>query len=132
MKAKYVCSHCNQPINVEEDIVLIAKNKDGNKSLVFLHTTLGNYSSKFRYDFSISEGDLINFSCPICNQNLTNTKNNRMAQFTMIDENENKFNVIFSQIYGEKCTYKVEEKAIVETFGEHIAQYQNPDWFLLL
>ena len=132
MKTKYLCSHCNQPINVGEDIVLIAKNKDGDKSLVFLHTTLGDYTSKFNSNFSINEGDLVKFSCPICHKNLTNKKNDRLAQFTLVDENDKSFTINISQIYGEKCTYKVEEQQVIETFGEHLARYQDPDWFLLL
>jgi len=130
MKTKYVCSHCNQNINVGEDIVLVAKNKDGKKSLVFLHTTLGNYTSKFNPDFAIKEGDLVKFLCPICHANLTNKKHNHLADFTMIDENEKKFNIVFSQIYGEKCTYKIEEQKVVESFGKHLERYQNPEWFL--
>ncbi len=130
MKTKYVCSHCNQNINVGEDIVLVAKNKNGKKSLVFLHTTLGNYTRKFNTDFLIDEGELVKFMCPICHSNLTNKKNNRLANFIMIDENEKRFNIIISQIYGEKCTYKAIEQEVLESYGEHLARYQNPDWFL--
>ncbi|MDA3890528.1 MAG: hypothetical protein PF517_02565 [Salinivirgaceae bacterium] len=131
MEAKYVCSYCDQTLNVGKDIVLVAKNDVGEKGLIMLHAELGNYTSKFSPGFSLIEGDLINFSCPICKHKLTNRKNEKLANFIHIDENEKKFDIVISAIYGEKCTYKIEEHEVIETFGDHWARYQNPDWFLL-
>jgi len=132
MKNKYLCSHCKKEINVDNEIVLIAKNDLGEKGLVFLKTKLGDYSSKFSSGFSVAEGDKVTFSCPICHHNLTNKKNNQLAHFIQEDENKKQFHIIISQIYGEKCTYKLEEQKIVETFGDHLSRYQNPDCFLLV
>ena len=132
MKAKYLCSHCKQPINVDKDIVLVAKNEMGNEGLVFLHTELGNYTSKFCSSLNITEGDLVSFSCPICHHNLTNKNHESLAQFTLIDDDGKKFTINISKIYGEKCTYKVEEQKVVESFGEHLSRYLDPEWFLML
>ena len=132
MKTVYKCSHCDNPINVGEDIVLVAKNDIGEKGLIFLHTTLGNYSSKFSPGFQIVEGDIVKFSCPICHHNLTNKSEEKLAHFIQVDEDDKKFDIVISRIYGEKCTYKVEEHKVIETFGDDWMQYQNPDWFLLL
>ena len=131
MKTKYVCSHCKNNINVGEDIVLVAKNDIGEKGLVFLHTELGNYTTKFSPSFTIIKGDIVKFSCPICHQNLTNHKNERLAHFIQIDENNNEYQIVFSQIYGENCTYKIEKQEIKEYYGDHWNLYQNPDWFML-
>lgn len=132
MKARYECPHCNNGINVGDEIALVIKNDVGEKGLVFLKTELGNYNTNFSPGFSIIEGDLVKFSCPICHHNLTNKKNEQLAHFIQVDENDKRFNIIISQIFGEKCTYKAEEQQIVERFGEHWARYQNPDWMLLL
>jgi len=130
METKYLCSHCENAINVGNDIVLSAKNKDGEKGLVFLHTDLGNYESKFSAEFKIREGEKVKFYCPICHHNLTNLKNEKLAYFTMVDENEKEFTIVFSNIFGEHCSYKVEEKEVVKSFGYHWAMYSNPEWFL--
>ena len=131
MKTKFVCSYCDETINVGNDIVLVAKNDVGQKGLVMLHTELGNYTTKCSPDFKIVEGDMVKFSCPICKHNLTNNKNERLAHFVQVQNEEKRFHIIISAIYGEKCTYKVEESKVIETFGDHWARYQNPDWFLL-
>lgn len=130
MKTKYLCPHCHNTINVGNDIVLRAKNENGDRGLVFLHTELGNYDSKFSTDYEIKEGEKVKFSCPICHHNLSNLKNEKLAYFTMVDEKEKEFTIVFSKIFGEKCSYKVEEKEVVETYGYHWAMYNNPEWFL--
>ena len=132
MKASYKCPFCDNNINIDENIVLIAKNKVGKRGLVFLHSDLGNYTSDFSDDFEVAEGDLLKLSCPICHQNLSNKKNDSLAHFIQVDEDGKEFKIVFSKVYGEKCTYKVEAQKVVKTYGEHLARYQNPDWFLLL
>jgi uncharacterized protein YbaR (Trm112 family) len=130
MNAKYVCPDCKNSINVGNDIVLIAKNEFGQKGIVVLHTILGNYESKFSNGFSILEGDQVKFSCPVCHASLTHKKNDRLARFIQIDEKEKEAYIVFSQIYGEKCTYKIEEKEVTESYGEHLNRYSDPEWFM--
>lgn len=132
MKPKYLCPHCRNAINVKNDIVLRAKNELDQKGIVFLHTELGNYTSKFSADFTIIEGDHVKFSCPICHHNLSNLKNDKLASLVLIDADEAEAKIIFSRIFGEKCTYKIEEAEPEETFGEHWGNYASPDWMLLL
>lgn len=129
MKTKILCSHCNHSINVGEDIVLVAKNAMGEKGLVFLHSKLGNYTSKFSSEFNTAEGESIRFSCPICHDNLTNLKNEKLADVILVDENNKRFQITFSKIYGEHCTYKIEEDVVMDTYGQHWSLYQSPDWF---
>lgn len=127
---KYLCPNCLTPLNVNNDIVLRAKNDIGQKGLVFLHSELGNYSSKFSADFTVVIGDHVKFSCPVCHHNLTNTKNERLASFICIDEANQESTIVFSQIYGEQCTYRVEQNEVRESFGDHFGLYNNPDWFM--
>ncbi len=131
METKYLCPQCENALNVDNDIVLKAKNNSGRKGIVFLHTSLGNYSSKFSSEFTIMEGETVKFYCPLCNHNLTNLKNEKLAHFTMVDADEKEFTVVFSKIYGEKCTYVVKEKEVLKSYGDHLNIYTNPDWFLL-
>ncbi len=130
MKATYFCPECRNSINVNEDIVLIAKNDLGQKGIVMLHTKLGNYESKVSSDFSILEGDKVKFLCPICHHNLSHLKNDEMAHFIMKDENKKESYIIFSQIYGEKCTCKVVDKKVSESYGDYLGKFTDPEWFL--
>ncbi len=131
MKTKYLCPHCEEALNVDNDIVLKAKNNSGRKGIVFLHTLLGNYNSRFSAEFTITEGEKVKFYCPLCNSNLTNLKNERLAYFTMIDGDDKKFTVVFSKIYGEKCTYVIQETEVIKSYGDQLNIYTNPDWFLM-
>ncbi len=130
MKTTYLCPNCRESINVGEDIVLTAKNKHDQKGIVMLHTTLGNYSIKNSPAFSLSEGDNISFSCPLCHHYLGNKKNDRLARIIMVDEDRKEYFIIFSQIYGEKCTFKLEEKEVKASFGEHLSRFTDPEWFM--
>ncbi len=61
MDTKYLCPHCENALNVDKDIVLKAKNNSGRKGIVFLHTLLGNYKSRFNAEFTIMEGEKVKF-----------------------------------------------------------------------
>lgn len=130
MKTKYLCPNCENALNVGDNIVLKVKNNFGQKGIVFLHSELGNYETDFSAEFTLIEGEKVKFYCPLCNHSLTNFKNDRLAHFTMIIDDEKEYTIAFSQIYGEKCTYKIEEKEVIEKFGMHWSMYTNPDWFL--
>ncbi|HAM99373.1 MAG TPA: hypothetical protein DCQ26_12265 [Marinilabiliales bacterium] len=130
MKTKYLCPECRNSINVGEDIVLAAKNEYDQKGIVMLHTTLGNYTSKVSSEFTIAEGDKISFICPLCHHHLGNKKNDRLARLVMVEGDGKEFYIIFSQIYGEKCTFKLEEKEVKATYGEHLSRYTDPEWFM--
>lgn len=132
MKTKYLCPHCQSMVNIENNIVLIGKNKSGEKGIVMLHTKLGDYTSDFSSDFKINQGDTVKFLCPVCHSSLTNLKNDSLAQFNLIDEDGNESLIVFSQIYGEKCTYIIKDKVVEKTFGDDIGKYIDEDWTRLI
>lgn len=132
MRNRYICPKCRNNINIENNIILIAKNEFDQKGIVMLHTELGNYSTKFSSDFTIIEGDKVKFLCPVCHTSLSNLKNDCLASFNIIDENKKESVLIFSQIYGEKCTYIIEDMAVKKSFGEDVGKYINSDWILLI
>lgn len=133
MKTTYQCPGCTNTLSIGEDIVLVAKTGKGKKGLVMLHTELGNYKTKIDSNLVISKGDTVKFYCPICGENLTINKYEKLATLRRVDENEKIDRVVFSQVYGEQCTYIVEESEVKEHFGPDYYQYlTNPDWMMLL
>lgn len=119
MEAKYLCPNCENALNVNDNIVLKAKNNSGLKGIVLLHSELGNYDTRLSAEFSLIEGEKVKFYCPLCNHNLTNRHNDRLAHFIMVDKDEKEYTIVFSQIYGEKCTFKVEERKVIDQYGIH-------------
>ena len=128
MKDNYLCPHCKKTLNIEEDIILIGENNNKDKGIIFLHTELGNYSSKKTDNFSIKKGEIIKLYCPFCNKDLT-FKEEKTYSYLLKVEKEECSSIIFSSKYGEKHTFKLKDKKI-ETYGEIAAKYTNPDWFL--
>ena len=127
METRYLCPICKLSINVDNDIILIAKNKRGEKGLVLLHTELGNYSSKKSDGFYVELSEVVDLFCPLCNQNIDYKFKISYANLIRVADKENQ--VIFSKIYGQKSTFKVEGKAVT-SYGEHAIKYSDPEWFL--
>lgn len=129
MSAKYLCPKCRISVNVGDDIVLLGKTDNGLKGVVILKSKLGDYTTSFSDDFPIFEGNKLRLSCPLCRASLSSRKQKNLAHLKMIDAENNEASIFFSQIYGEKCTYKIEGKQITQSYGAHIDQYK-PDWLI--
>ncbi|MDA3890527.1 MAG: hypothetical protein PF517_02560 [Salinivirgaceae bacterium] len=129
MSAKYLCPKCRISVNVGDQIVLIGKTKNGLKGVVVLKSELGNYTTLFSDDFPIFEGNKLSLSCPLCRASLSTRKQKNIAHLKMIDQEDNEATIFFSQIYGEKCTFKIEGKQVTQSFGDDKDQYK-PDWLI--
>jgi hypothetical protein len=64
----------------------------------------------------------VEFTCPICQENLTSEIDNNLAFVFMIDKESVQHSILFSKINGEKCTYKI-TGVNLESFGEDAANY---------
>ncbi len=129
MKAKYVCPKCRTNINIGNQIILTGKTKTGLKGIVILKSELGDYCTLFSEDFDVVEGNKVSLSCPICRATLSTPKEKNLAHLIIIDENNNESTIQFSQILGERCTYKIKGDKIIQAFGEHQEKYK-PDWLV--
>lgn len=125
MKSNYLCPHCRGFLNVGENIIFAAKTKSHKRGLVLLSPKIGDYSVVTHVDFKFEQGELVSFYCPICNISLVATNvNENLANVIMKDETGKEYDVYFSGIAGERCTYKITDKK-VEAFGDKSAQYIN-------
>lgn len=125
MENNYLCPKCNAYLNVGENIILTAKNRCGDKGIVLLSPELGNYRIEKHPFFIIKEGDHVNLYCPSCGENLAaRNLSDNLAKMIMIDQQENEYEIYFSEIAGEHCTYKIKE-GILESFGGDSTVYVN-------
>lgn len=123
MTNNYLCPHCKGQLKVDDKIIFGARAKNNVKGLLLLSAKIGDYTIHSHPDFIIEEGDLINFYCPICNSSLlASNVNENLAKVEMIDEDSNKYDIYFSSIAGEKCTYVIKDKAF-EAHGENKSNY---------
>ena len=122
--SEYKCPHCNAHLKVCDNIILSAERPNGEAGLFLLHPELGNYNVIHNEGFIPEEGETLKFYCPVCHKSLTSNKANELAKIHMVDDSGSVYEIHFSQIKGEKSTYKIEGES-VEIFGDHSSKYLN-------
>lgn len=132
MVLTYKCPHCGASINAKRNIILRAckVGDKSNKGLVLLHEEIGNYTVAMTSSLNVDSGDEVDFFCPVCGEKLNSEKGKNLASFTRIDETGEETTIVISRIYGERCTFQVDDKKQVKSYGESVQKYLNPEWFL--
>ncbi|MBI9053798.1 MAG: hypothetical protein JEY96_08255 [Bacteroidales bacterium] len=123
MAKDYLCPICKGQLRVKNSILLSAKSKHNEKGLIFLNSEIGDYSITTHPDFEIKDGEEYTFFCPICHATLNREKNPQLVKINMKEGNED-FDVYFSSLAGEKCTYKISDKSI-EQIGPDAIRYKQ-------
>lgn len=131
MKVTYLCPHCRGAINAGNNIILSAETSKHKLGIILLHEEIGNYSSESSSSLAIEEGEVVDLFCPVCHESLNVPKKDALAKYIRLDENCNECFIIISRKYGEKITFKVSENKHIETFGEKISRFIDPEWFLV-
>ena len=54
----------------------------------------------------------------------TEKDNKNLSKIILIDEEQNESGILFSEIVGQRCTYKISETE-VEAYGEDMEEYTN-------
>lgn len=124
MERSFHCPFCHGQLLVNERIVLSARSDSGQRGLVLLTSDLGDYRAMKHPDFKVKEGEHVDFFCPICHSNLIVEKVNKKFTRVMMLEAGEEFEVLFSQIAGEKATYVVGEKTF-KAYGEDADENTN-------
>ena len=118
----FLCPKCNGQLNVGDVLFFVSKLTDNRDGILLLHPELGNYNVMNHKSFQISRGELVEFFCPICHENLTSEIEKNLALIFMIDKKHVQHSILFSKINGERCTYKITGDD-VESFGEDSENY---------
>ena len=127
MAAEYLCKVCRGHLNVKTSIILTATNLSNRlqKGLVFLNPEIGNYTHTTHPSFQIREGEEYIFTCPICGAQLNSMKYLHLVRILMKDEEGKEFNIYFSGIGGEECTYKIRGNKIEDKIGSDVKIYDK-------
>ncbi|HPI28941.1 MAG TPA: hypothetical protein PLS26_00285 [Bacteroidales bacterium] len=126
----YICPFCKGHLNVNDNIVLLERNRHNQQGIVFLNTELGNYESQIISSIKFEKGEVCEFFCPYCHTNIEYHKEKtNLVKLLHEDEKGKITQVIFSKIYGEEATYHIDESKVM-SYGEHAKKYMDPEWFL--
>lgn len=124
MEKNFHCPYCHGQLHVNERIIFSARTENHQRGLILLTPEPGDYRALKHPDFHIREGEHLDFYCPICHSNLMVKKGNKMFTRVMMLDVGEEFEVLFSQIAGEKATYVVGEKTL-QAFGEDADENTN-------
>ena len=125
MSNDFLCPYCKGKLNLKGNLVLSVKNYEGKTGLIYLSPMLGNYKTETHPGFSLSEGKPNEFYCPICHANLAALEfNEHLVKILMVDSQMGVYEILFSDISGEHCTYKIKGPD-VQSFGEDSDKYMN-------
>ena len=130
MKVTYLCPHCRGAINARRSIILSVKTDTDKVGLILLHEEIGNYSSDLSSSLTVEKDEIVDLFCPICHESLNIPDKDALAKYIRVDDNCKECYIIISRKYGEKITFKVNEKKQVETYGEKLSRFIDPGWFL--
>jgi transcription initiation factor IIE alpha subunit len=126
MKNRFLCPSCRSDLKIKNSVIFSAQTEKGLKGLILLSPELGNYSILHVPGFSYAEGEHIDFFCPVCHADLGIHKVSKdLAGVIMIDENKDEYHIVFSEIAGKKCTIKMKENSIIESYGENADEFSN-------
>jgi hypothetical protein len=128
-KPGYACPYCSSKLDVDDKLILAAKTDAGQRGLILLSTTLGDYSVTKNDSFHLTEGELVEISCSVCQHSLADYSHPNLSKLISIDEYGKEHTLLFSSIVGERCTLLKKGEKII-TYGEQAMRFQDPDWYL--
>ena len=121
----FLCPKCRCQLVPNKKIVVLAKPSKGPSGLLLLSPELGEYSATTHSAFKLSEGEKVDIFCPACHADLGDYKDHKnLARVIMVDDRGEEYDIVFSEIIGQRCTYKVQGEE-VESFGEDADLYTN-------
>ena len=124
MSNNYFCPICRSNMNIGSSLVFSAKSPENEKGLIFFNTELGDYTKTTHPDFELREGVEYKFYCPVCHFKLNKEENFNLVRVHMTDDSGKEVEINISNIIGEFCTYKIQEKK-VEAFGPDAKRYSQ-------
>ena len=121
----FLCPQCRSQLVPNKKIVLLAKLPDGEQGLLLLSPILGEYSATTHAAFNVNAGDKVDIFCPVCHADLGDYHDDQnLAKVIMIDDREEEYDIIFSEIIGQRCTFKIHGEEM-EKYGEDADIYTN-------
>ncbi|MFN8240307.1 MAG: hypothetical protein U0X39_06090 [Bacteroidales bacterium] len=108
----FKCPKCHEHLRVGDQIIFRVKNSTGQSALLLLNPQIGNYSSIKHPSFRYTNGEPLDFYCPVCCSSLKSEIHPNLAHVLMEDESGKVFDVFFSQVAGEQSTFRTDGESV--------------------
>lgn len=118
----YYCPKCTKMLTEGEHVVFDIVKSSKVKAKLSLNPKPGSYDFICEPNLDFNKGELVDFSCPHCQQDLASDKFNKFIQIHLKVTDKVLFDVFFSRIHGVHKTY-VGIEDFEEEYGEEIRKY---------
>ncbi len=118
----FLCPKCSGHIRVGDHIIFKVKNDRKQSGILLLSPHIGNYTSVKHPSLEVSNGEILEFYCPVCNTSLVSDIHKNLAHVILQDETGKSNDVYFSQIVGEHSTFSTDGES-VHIVGEDAGKY---------
>ena len=118
----FLCPKCGDHLRVGDHIIFKVRNSLKQHSLLLLSPQIGNYTSVKHPTFKFRAGEVLEFFCPLCGNELRSDIHSNLALVTMVDDSGRKSDVYFSQVAGEHSTFETDGDS-VRVSGEDAGRY---------
>jgi len=116
MTTDYICPKCKAHLLLNDYLILTARKANGTGMLLLMNPEVGNYETVYHPSCKVKDGERFTFSCPVCHNTLVSELNKNLVMVLMKDESGKEYELHFSAIAGQKCTYKIMGNS-VSSFG---------------
>jgi hypothetical protein len=127
MKRSYFCPHCGATLNPNVKVILTASSGK-TRGLILFSPQPGNYDAIVPEELGLSEGQMVDFSCPVCRADLTSPEVPRLAYVSFRTSTGVEGRVKFSRKFGERATFVITGEE-VRSYGENAAEYMGMNFF---
>jgi hypothetical protein len=122
----FYCPHCFGYLSINDKIIFKVKSQSNEFGLLMLSSEIGDYDSVVASgSIKKVENELYEFYCPLCSACLNvESSDMRLVKLFMKDSKSDKYEIYFSGIYGEHCTYVIKDYSL-KYFGPHSKRYME-------
>jgi hypothetical protein len=112
MANDYQCPECRGHLTINDGLILAIKTGPSKRGLIVMNPEIGNYVRSTHPSFVIEKGIQYILYCPICGETLNEKKHHDLVRLVMTGDDAKEYDVYFSGVGGEKCTFKVRGKKV--------------------
>ena len=114
----FFCPKCDSQLDASGRIHLKTERENGDKGDMYLTTTFGSYAYEHVPKVAFLKNELVDFSCPTCQEKLISDTYSDYTIMIMRIEGKFDFEILFSRKAAVHKTYIITEDG-VEKYGEH-------------
>jgi hypothetical protein len=128
VKTKFACPRCRAVLNPGDRIILAVRLGKA-QGLILLSPQPADYRYVCDDSFSkyLQVGDLVDFSCPICSEDLTSPLSEKLVEILVLAPDAEIQVAQFSRICGEHATF-VHNGREMQAYGEDRSRFDDLDF----